>query len=115
MKTSELSGAALDWAVAKCEGVNEETFRLFYEPTEPTDYDAHGFPEFNYSTIWSQGGPIIEREKIAIDWDHDCWNADVYDSSYGGYSSGPTALVAAMRNYVASKLGAEIEIPEELK
>ena len=40
IKTSELTGAALDWSVAKCEGVNGEAFRLYYEPTEPTDYDS---------------------------------------------------------------------------
>lgn len=124
MKTSELTGAALDWAVAKCEGVNEEAFRLFYEPTEPTDYDSHNYPEFHYSTIWAQGGPIIEREGVAIDcvrcggkvdsWvacnevaGDDNWDANVH--------YGPTPLIAAMRCYVASKLGDEVEVPEELK
>ena len=29
--------------------------------------------------------------------------------------SGPTPLIAAMRSYVACKLGDEVEIPEELK
>jgi hypothetical protein len=28
---------------------------------------------------------------------------------------GPTPLIAAMRCYVASKIGLEVEIPEELK
>lgn len=105
MKTSELIGPALDWAVAKCEGVDEEAARLFHD-------------EFDPSTNWAQGGPIIEREKISVDFDAD------YDS--GGpcaastrdapcYWVGPTPLIAAMRCYVASKLGDEIEIPEELK
>jgi hypothetical protein len=30
-------------------------------------------------------------------------------------TDGPTPLIAAMRCYVASKLGDEIDIPEELK
>jgi hypothetical protein len=32
-----------------------------------------------------------------------------------GYVVGPTPLIAAMRCYVASKMGDEIELPEELK
>jgi len=113
IKTADLAGAALDWAVAKCEGVNEEAFRLFYEPTEPADYDRHGFPEFHYSTIWHKAGPIIEREEIRLtpplagetDWLAACGNPDV---------AGPTPLIAAMRCYVASKLGAEFEVPDEV-
>jgi hypothetical protein len=47
-----------------------------------------------------------------------------YDEDYGEWnagwgcinrSSGPTPLIAAMRCYVASKLGDEIEIPENLR
>lgn len=117
MKTSELTGAALDWAVAKCEGVNAEAFCLYYEPTEVSDYDSHNYPEFHYSTIWAQGGPIIEREKICpCPSDHpvgERWNATDFSGHVTAF--GPTPLIAAMRCYVASKLGDEVEIPEELK
>ena len=114
MKTSELIGPALDWAVAKCEGVNEEAFRLYYEPTEPADYDSNGYPEFHYSTVWAQGGPIIEREGIYCG-PH---GKSLYVAWMGGdhfTQYGPTILIAGLRTYVASKLGYEIEIPEELK
>lgn len=95
MKTSELTGAALDWAVAKCE-------------KDGVKYGAKG-----YSTDWSQGGPIIEREKITTSWraGH-AWFA--FWREGGAYIYGPTPLIAAMRCYVASKLGGEVEIPEEL-
>lgn len=113
MKTSELSGAALDWAVAKCEGVNDEVFRLYYTPTEPSDYDAHGYPEFHYSTIWAQGGAIIEREEISIvRVNSELWDAHMSNVNF--YESGATPLIAAMRCYVAGKLGDEVEVPEEL-
>lgn len=62
-------------------------------------------------TNWSQGGPIIEREKTAIrfvPWD--TWVAEC--KGYTG--EGTTPLIAAMRCYVASKLGDEVEVPEEL-
>lgn len=117
VKTSELTGAALDWAVAKCEGGVGENQLLgaWYAP----------------STDWAQGGEIIEREKLGV-WFSDevidedgnilrevCWycetscTADNGDEPYQ-FDTGATPLIAAMRCYVASKLGDEIEIPEVL-
>jgi hypothetical protein len=96
IKTSELTGAALDWAVA---AINGDGVKYGAKP---------------YSTDWGQGGPIIEREDIGT-WpseriDHEGeWGARITYIVYG-----PTPLVAAMRCYVASKLGDEVEIPKEL-
>lgn len=96
MKTSELTGAALDWAVAKAIG----------------EYKPVAVP--SYSTDWAQGGPIIEREYIDTEYQlGDCvWVAMLQDNPYEQY--GPTPLIAAMRCYVASKLGDTVEIPEAL-
>jgi len=103
MKTSELTDRALGWAVAKCEA---EPRRYISD----LDWDITGF---NPTTNWSQGGPIIERERININDDGgDEWKGD---DSIGHWGYGPTPLIAAMRCYVASKLGDEVEIPEELK
>jgi hypothetical protein len=98
IKTSELIEAALDWAVAICE------HNVGWEPEgEDRDY---------YSTDWLQGGPIIEREKITPEWTGENWMAYIkHDDEFFG----PTPLIAAMRCYVASKLGDEVEVPEELK
>ena len=106
IKTSELKDAALDWAVARCEGGVGENQLLgaWYAP----------------STDWTQGGPIIEREGITVihigdDWE-DEWQARRGDGHWqGDLFGGSTPLIAAMRCYVASKLGDEVEIPEELK
>jgi hypothetical protein len=89
MKTSELSGIQLDWAVAKADGYPDEDISV----------------DWNYSTDWAQGGPIIEREKIALFLNgNDEWAAtDGIKNSVGD-----TPLIAAMRCYVASKLGDEI-------
>ena len=102
IKTSELQGAALDWAVAKCE-VGAEFI------SEIDD------PHF-YSTDWAQAGPIIEREKINIEFDPDVpqWFASYDRGEVIWGCSGLTPLIAAMRCYVSSKLGDEIELPEEL-
>ena len=106
MKTSELTGAALDWAVAQCEYVS---VRYGFDDNCP-----------EYSTDWAQGGPIIEYEKIGITptsrapsfaWAAHC----IPDEGVEYYAYGPTPLIAAMRCYVAGQLGDEVEIPEELK
>jgi len=119
MKTSELTGVALDWAVAKCQP--DDTLAVYFDEDtgEPLCHDD--WPdnqEFKPSTDWAQGGTIIEREGISVDRIGGAWTADITDS-VGGYiehtESGPTPLIAAMRCYVASKLGDTIEIPEELK
>jgi hypothetical protein len=95
MKTSELTGAALDWAVAKCEGATNQSWHP--------------------STNWAQGGPIIEREEICIDKvARENWCACVRSVKNSLWLYGPTPLIAAMRCYVASKLGETIEVPEEL-
>jgi hypothetical protein len=100
MKTRELTGAALDWAVAKAIG----------------EYKPVAVP--NYSTDWAHGGPIIERETISLnqdpDFPSDSWAASCPPES-GCNWFGPTPLIAAMRCYVASKLGGEVDVPEELQ
>jgi hypothetical protein len=103
IKTSELTGAALDWAVAKCEGGVGENQLLgaWYAP----------------STDWAQGGEIIEREKMAVMTsvdDANEWVASIFEPNWNFNLTGPTPLIAAMRCYVASKIGNEVEIPEEL-
>jgi|LakMenE01Jun11ns_1017448.scaffolds.fasta_scaffold9922217_3 hypothetical protein len=107
MKTSELRGTALDWAVAKCEGLN-----TYIEVVEG----------FKPSTDWALGGPIIERERLQLSpglaHDEHRWSAVRYDYLFDDdldcFMGGATPLIAAMRCYVASKLGNEVQIPEEL-
>lgn len=118
MKTSELTGNALDWAVAKCEGHDAE---LNYD--EVVSFKLVLGDEYRLvwkpSTDWAQGGVIIERECISIEH---CWSDDeespaMWQATYTNSlteEQGATPLVAAMRCYVASKLGDEIEIPTEL-
>ena len=115
MKVSELEGVALDWAVAKCEG---EEVRLIKGQLE-TLWTDNGYKP---STNWAQGGPIIEREEISIsrefasgriEWA--AWTPAPIRDDAEAFGYGPTPLIAAMRCYVASKLGDEVEIPEELK
>jgi len=120
IKTSELFGSALDWAVTWAQHPSGPTGEGWYE----RDADGKLFDPLNEctvspSTIWEQGGPIIERESISVlpfddRWEARCACAIQRTPSRFIERRGPTPLIAAMRCYVASKMGDEIEIPEEL-
>ena len=113
MKTIELTGVALDWAVAKCEGYTCKGESLTRNnPLDDGALEHIWRKDYSPSTDWAQGGPIIERERIRID-PRGVWCA-AHDSCEWTYYTGETPLIAAMRCYVASKLGDEVEIPEEL-
>ena len=101
IKTSELQGVALDWAVARCE--------LGEAINEVDD------PHF-YSTDWALAGPIIERENILIGlcYEGEDWIATRIKPPAASEARGPTMLIAAMRCYVASQLGDEVEVPSDL-
>jgi hypothetical protein len=122
MKTSELTGQALDWAVAKCEGytgLHKIAGRMPHEPQlgilpPRKEYGVMDLWELSYSTDWAQGGPIIERECIELAMFSDQWRAVTHLESESIYEDGKTPLIAAMRCYVASKLGNEVDIPSEL-
>ena len=110
IQTKELTGTALDWAVAKCLGQDEEyvldpeQFKLLRE----TSADS----PFFYSADWAQGGPIIELEGIILRCGLHGWDAELEE--FDAISHGPTALIAAMRCFCCSKLGDVVEVPDEL-
>ena len=109
-KTNELTGPALDWAVAKCEGDEVRYEGGCIRPALSQFVDDDGYQP---STDWDQGGPIIEREKIGVWWDG-VWHAKYDGCRPDQVQDAHTPLIAAMRCYVASKLGDEVEIPNEL-
>ena len=128
IKTSELTGAALDWAVAIAEGFKPSQLYIskwgkyspasIYTRTFDDDGNPDGYmtgPDRLYSRKWEAGGPIIEREKIntSIYTGFMQWMATMNTGKT--IESGPTPLIAAMRCYVASKLGDTVDIPDELR
>ena len=128
----ELTGDALDLAVAKCEP--DDTVRIYFDEDtgEKLCHDDWDIPEFSPSTDWLQGGAIIERESIFVLREQSgfkgrrLWAATsgaskaigLNDDSVKLYRDafyfGPAPLIAAMRCYVASKLGDEVELPKEI-
>lgn len=122
--TNSLEGAALDWAVAKCEGYSFTTDGVSQLIEKGDSLIILGRCTtgqgrkcgYSPSTDWSQGGPIIERKEIQLSstpyseglwWYANCMGSDII-------FSGPTPLVAAMRCYVESVFGETINVPEEL-
>jgi hypothetical protein len=105
MKTQDLIDPALDWAVAKSDGWDGPDLASYLFTSR----------RVKPSVDWSQGGPIIERERIAMWPDEEGGFLASADEGKGNDYHGPTPLIAAMRAYVASKLGDEVDVPEELK
>ena len=131
IKTRDLEGASLDWAVAKCEKNAEQAYYADWHPFSP-------------STKWLQGGTIIEREGLTIIRCDDDFGIDekgfcnniripVWAATTGQHPEfwldtddplfeilksdvvfGPTPLVAAMRCFVLSKIGEEVDLPDKL-
>jgi hypothetical protein len=101
IETSDLTGTALDWAVGKAGGWHKD---------------------YPYSTDWVFGGPIIEREELhvlptgdAAKWKAYRWIDHGNEAgNFSRESYGPAPLIAAMRCFVASKLGETVDVPDEL-
>jgi hypothetical protein len=103
MKTSSLIGEPLDRAVAQAMGRKDTDFGWWWD-------------NFTPSTDWAHGGPIIERERILVQPEigkKGCGNAWNAISMADTEAYGPTPLIAAMRAFVASKLGDTIDILKE--
>lgn len=117
IKTSELSGVSLDWAVAMSGSVTEEKNGLFFECGRPF---VGGSLKIQYqpSRSWAQGGPLIEAHGFCFDNAGKDGFAVVKDWYCGEpiefYPPGITHLISACRAIVSAKLGDEVDVPEEL-
>ena len=142
VKTEELVGPALDWAVAKSCGY--ECGRL---PRIGNTFGCN-LPNglqyvigrlcgasiaeelnarfFRPSTDWAQGGPLLDKYDISLnggfadgDWDRRVIYATLRDGNHGDYgqlalATGPTRLISACRAVVRYKLGDIVPVPKEL-
>lgn len=115
IKTSELLDKPLDWAVAKAEQPVYSDKALVRAVRGDDNGIGLELDPFNPSTNWAQGRPIIERERLSVSpYQDEGWICVHPTDRWHGNKSGPTYLIAALRCYVASKLGDEVEIPDEL-
>lgn len=117
MKTSELTGKALNAAVAVAQG-----WTLKLNGITPIWEHENGLQTAIYyqpSTDWKQGGPILQEYRIATEPARDTgiWLAwmECFDRPDYVETNGMTKLQAGMRCFVLSKLGDTVELPEGLK
>lgn len=123
IKVCDASIEVLNYLVAKIEALPKDRLHLFYGKPA-IDRECIGRIDTfrcEFSTNWTQGGPIIEREGITLRVNANLKGHWVAFIDFGGSNTnvkarqrGPAPLIAAMRCYVASKLGDEVEVPDEL-
>lgn len=117
VKTDELIGSSLDWAVAKAEGW-------------PDCSNGVSNRVFRPSSDWGHGGPLIDKYLITIegplisarteDGMVNFWDASISDDreTLGSVccraDTNQSALVAACRAVVQLKLGDVVSVPAEL-
>ena len=123
VKTADLIGHALDWAVAVVEGLTEEHAWTTVEVFKA----ARAGGLYRYSTDWDAAGPLIERDCIGLErhrlegpwqWAACDWHPVVVQGhtclERSHYVYGETQLEAAMRCFVTKHLGKEVDVPDEL-
>ena len=130
IKIKDLTGTALDWAVATFQGLKIEYDGISHWVVSDKfvkqlgeHHDATGNQcGYSPSTDWAQGGPIFEREDMTVSGKNNgatevrlrtgCQNKrGVYTFST---QRGPSLLTAAMRCYVANKAGDDVDVRGEL-
>ena len=114
VKTAELIGPALDWAVAKADSTKIDDSR---GKELRIDVGAGFQSPWMPSVNWHQGGPMIQYHQIDLEWDG-CdgiafwWIAMHQDVALK--QVGDTPLIAVCRAIVAAELGDTVSVPREL-
>lgn len=122
VKTADLAGEALGWAVGKAEGLE-----VFLAPPE------YGSPwrvfalyraaatehtkRYNPWEDWTLGGPLIEKHMVSLHCPQstdDVWAGWVITDKGEFCQAGDSATTSACRAIVAAKLGDIINVPKEL-
>lgn len=136
VKTSELIGAALDYAVAvalglkirsqKRDGVHKGAFIAVGDAYGYIWRDTHGWvPRGTYcwspSTRWDYGGQLVDALKISIFQSAESGVTEAFITAkrnevkkfpWQWKQVGPTPLIAICRAVVACKMGDEVEVPD---
>ncbi|QKK95750.1 DUF2591 domain-containing protein [Pseudomonas sp. 13159349] len=123
VKTADLAGEALGWAVGKAEGLdlqlappgyNGVPWRVFAR------YQGQAIEHtkrFNPWEDWSLGGPLLEKRMVSLHCPQstdDIWAGWVITDKGEFCQAGDSALIAACRAIVAAKLGDTVQVPKEL-
>ena len=113
IKTTELTGKALDWAVGVAVGYDVDVFPTRLQTRLIGQLcSTHWSP----TTNWGQLGPLLTRFRVDLDFSvldsGVSANSTTQISDYHWHPSDPQ--IAACRAIVAAKLGDEVDVPEVL-
>ena len=126
VQVKDAEGSVLDWMVGIAQSipnlhvVKKQRWNCVYGMVLVEEGNFIDFP-YKPSADWSQGGPIIEKLRgesnysFLIENDGDEIYVLAWPTAHVMFKGrGETLLVAAMRCYVSSVLGEEVEVPDEL-
>ena len=124
VKTSDLVGEQLAWAVATAEGLDVQLgppqygnpWRVFVRRAGEATTRVE---RYNPQEDWSLGGPLIDEHQALIGTHQipgltDKASARLHYNGKACWQSGSTALIAMCRTVVAAKLGDTVQVPKEL-
>lgn len=119
VKTADLAGEALGWAIGKAEGLD-----LFMAPPEYGNpwrvfarYQGQAIEHtkrYNPWEDWAVGGPLLANYRVGFGLYSDSFFAVTGLDELPGDADGSTHLIAACRAIVAAKLGDTVQVPKEL-
>ncbi|MGN2380202.1 DUF2591 domain-containing protein [Pseudomonas juntendi] len=122
VKTADLIGEALGWAVGMADGLELEmepphyntSWRVFARHRYTVTEQAK---RFNPWEDWAVGGPLLQKHNVSLhcpqkDWDY--WAAWITENGKDVAQVADLPLPAACRAIVANKLGDNVQVPKEL-
>lgn len=126
MKVSELTGAQLDYWVARAEGIAAEKMHYDaenerYVILRSVSGGASYFQHRPYSSRWDWGGQLLEKHKLCLGEDQGRWECCTADTDYesslwnmrrtsdGIEAEGDSPLQAICRTVVMSKFGTDVD------
>nr|WP_052923222.1 hypothetical protein [Escherichia coli] len=119
VKTADLKGINLDWAVAM---IDFKYFKLESPSPEALNFflkcQKSPFPVFDYSSNWERVGPLIEASSPVITICQAKVRTEISTLENGILSTGVglsiSYLESFLRAFVALHSGDEVDIPDEL-
>lgn len=118
VKTADLTGPALDWVVAKANGITPIGIKKKHSDGYFLYPHKGATIPLEYSSKWAQGGPLVDVMIETHGLVFACRGKTVVCSLPFSIEHqewfGATPLIAAMRCFVTKALGAEVDVPEEL-
>lgn len=125
MQVSNLSGALLDYWVARAEGIPAGDLEIRQVPRTDNSICVRTVPSLitvpcaalavmAYSTNWAQCGPLIEKRSMDVESPNSAgepWVASLYVSARQCrlYGHGTTLMQAVCRAIVRAAFGGEVE------